>query len=228
MKNAIKHFLLKYKHAIVALYMPVYLVWFIWLEGRDTVKFHYISCIVDDWIPFNELFVIPYFMWFAYVACVLVFLFFQTKHIGDFYRCAATLMLGMTTSLLIYTIWPNAQALRPEHFPRTNFLTELVAGLYHSDTPTNVCPSIHVYNSIAIHIGLCRSHYFKDKKGVKCASLILCILICLSTMFLKQHSFIDVVFAILLYTLFHTMIYHPVRVKAPQYPRKKVAAKSRI
>lgn len=210
MKTAIYNFLKKYKHIILILYLPVYMIWFLWLEGRDTVDYHSVHCIVDSWIPFNELFIIPYFLWFGYVAMVLVFLFLQTKHLGDFYRCAATLMLGMTTCLIIYTIWPNAQPLRPETFPRDNFLTQLVAGIYHSDTPTNVCPSIHVYNSIAIHIGLTESHYFKHKRGWKLASLVLCVLICLSTMFLKQHSFIDVVCALILYTIYYTLVYRPI------------------
>ena len=132
-------------------------------------------------------------IWFLYVFASLVFLFLQSKHMSDFYRCSAVLMLGMTTCLIIYTIFPNAQPLRPDVMPRDNFLTRIVAGLYEGDTPTNVCPSIHVYNSIAIHVALFQSYALQNKKGWKTASLVLCILICLSTMFLKQHSIIDVV-----------------------------------
>ena len=209
MKKTIYNFLKKYKHLILILYFPLYMTWFMWLERREDIDYHMIRCIVDDWIPFHELFIIPYFLWFAYVVLVLVFLFFQTSHLKDFYRCAATLMLGMTTCLVIYTFFPNAQPLRPETFPRDNFLVQLVANLYQGDTPTNVCPSIHVYNSLAIHVGLAKSHYFKDKKGWKTASLLLCVLICLSTMFLKQHSFIDVVCAAVLYAIYYVLIYCP-------------------
>ena len=126
---------------------------------------------------------------------------------SDFYRCSAVLMLGMTTCLIIYTIFPNAQPLRPDVMPRDNFLTRIVAGLYEGDTPTNVCPSIHVYNSIAIHVALFQSYALQNKKGWKTASLVLCILICLSTMFLKQHSIIDVGCAILLYIFYYMVVY---------------------
>lgn len=110
--------LFKYKHAIIILYIPIYLTWFLYLERRDSVKYTDIHCFIDDYIPFCEVFIIPYFIWFLYVAVTLVFLFFQTKHIGDFYKCAAVLLLGMTTSLFIYTIFPNAQSMRPVSFER--------------------------------------------------------------------------------------------------------------
>lgn len=207
MKKTAYDFLKKYRHMIVLFYMPIYIIWFVWLEKRDSVEYYSIHCFIDDLIPFNEVFIIPYLLWFGYVAVVLVFLFLQTRHLGDFYRCAATLMLGMTTCLVIYTLLPNAQPLRPEHFPRDNVLVQMAASLYHSDTPTNVCPSIHVYNSLAIHTALAKSCYFKDKGVLKAASLLLCVSICLSTMFLKQHSFIDVICALLLYALFYTLVY---------------------
>ena len=209
MKKIIYTFLKKYKHVILIAYMPIYIIWFLWLEKRDSIDHYIIHCFVDDWIPFNELFIIPYLLWFGYVAVILVFLFFQTRHLEDFYRCAATLMLGMTTCLVIYTLLPNAQPLRPAAFPRNNFLIQLIDNLYQSDTPTNVCPSIHVYNSLAIHIAMVKSHYFRNRTVWKLVSLVFCTSICLSTMFLKQHSFIDVVCAVLLYAFFYTLVYHP-------------------
>jgi membrane-associated phospholipid phosphatase len=207
MQQAITKFLRKYKHFILILYLPLYMIWFAWLEHREAVQYTIIHCKLDDWIPFLEIFAIPYFLWFVYVVAVLCILFTQTGHLGDFYRCAATLMLGMTTCLLIYTIFPNAQQLRPRTFPRDNALVRLIAALYRGDTPTNVCPSIHVYNSIAIHTAVIKSHFFQNKKGLKKASLILCILICLSTMFLKQHSAVDVICAILLFALYYRLVY---------------------
>ena len=201
--------LFKYKHAIIILYIPIYLTWFLYLERRDSVKYTDIHCFIDDYIPFCEVFIIPYLIWFLYVAVTLVFLFFQTKHIGDFYKCAAVLLLGMTTSLFIYTIFPNAQSMRPVSFERDNIFTQIISYLYAADTDTNVCPSIHVYNSIAIHVAIIKSYSFRDNKWVKTGSLILCTLICMSTLLLKQHSIIDVVCAVLLYTVFYTIVYNP-------------------
>ena len=207
----IKDFLFKYKHAIVALYFPVYMTWFLYLESRTNLDFTYIHCFADDWIPFCEYFIIPYLLWFLYVAATLLFLFFQTKHLDDFYRCCACLLLGMTTSLFIYTIFPNAQNMRPTTFERDNIFTHIISVLYAADTDTNVLPSIHVYNSVAIHVAIAKSHYFKDKNKVKLAALILCTLICIATLVLKQHSILDLVTGILLYIIYYIIIYKPFR-----------------
>lgn len=206
----LKQFLFKYKHAIIILYIPIYMAWFILLEKRTDVKFIEVHCIIDDFIPFCEIFIIPYLLWFIYVAASLVFLFFQTKYIDNFYKCAAILVMGMTTSLIIYTFFPNAQNMRPDSFERENIFTNIISVLYAADTDTNVCPSIHVYNSIAIHVSIATSQYFKDKKWIKNSSLILCILICMSTLFLKQHSFIDLICAAALYIFYYNIIYRQV------------------
>lgn len=207
--SKLKEFLFKYKHAIILLYIPIYLIWFILLERRTDIIFKDMHCIVDDWIPFCEAFIIPYLLWFAYVAVTLIYMFFQTKHLDDFYKCTAVLLLGMTTCLIIYTLFPNAQSMRPTSFERDNIFIHMIEILYSTDTDTNVCPSIHVYNSIAIHVAISKSYAFENKKTIKICSLILCILICMSTLFLKQHSFVDLVCAVLLYIACYTAIYKP-------------------
>lgn len=196
-----KEFLLKYKHAIFILYLPFYMIWFVALEQRTNVKFTDIHCIVDDWIPFCEVFIIPYLLWFLYVAAGLVFLFFQLDHLEDFYRCVIMLILGMTAFLIISTVFPNGQSMRPTTFDRDNIFTRIIAVLYSTDTSTNVFPSIHVYNSIVIHAGLANALLAKNRRGWYYASLILCISICLSTVFLKQHSFLDGIAAIVLFLI---------------------------
>ena len=122
----LKDFLFKYKHAIIILYMPIYLFWFMTLEKRTNVHFTEIHCKIDDYIPFCEIFIIPYLLWFLYVAVSLLYLFFQTKHLDDFYRCCAVLLLGMTTSLIIYTVFPNAQTMRPKTFDHSNIFTTII------------------------------------------------------------------------------------------------------
>lgn len=74
-----KQFIYRYKHIFVALYFPVYMVWFMWLEARDDVPFTYIHCAIDDYIPFCEYFIIPYLLWFVYVFATLALLFFRSE-----------------------------------------------------------------------------------------------------------------------------------------------------
>lgn len=76
-------FYLKYKHAIpLIIYGIIYMTWFAWLEKNTTGHYRIIHMAADDYIPFCEVFVIPYFLWFAYVSgwCHL-FLFSRTKRI---------------------------------------------------------------------------------------------------------------------------------------------------
>lgn len=51
----------KYSHAWVLLYFIFYMQWFTWLERTVTTKFTVIHLDFDDYIPFCEIFVIPYF-----------------------------------------------------------------------------------------------------------------------------------------------------------------------
>ena len=106
-----KAFLKKYNHAIAILYLPFYLFCFFGLEQKNTTNYHIIESALDHYIPFCEWFVIPYFLWFAYIAVTLLYFFFTNKR--DFTRLCLFLFTGMTICLLIYYIWPNGQNLRP-------------------------------------------------------------------------------------------------------------------
>lgn len=196
----------KYKHAWVFLYTFIYLPWYMYLERTIVTEYHIMYTKVDSIIPFNEYFIIPYYIWFLYVTFMLIFLFF--KDVDEFYRYGLYLALGMSLSLFICQIFPNGTTLRPENLdPNKNIFTHMVAFIYKSDTPTNVFPSIHVFNSIATHVAIVRSRFFYNNIKVKTISFIIMISICLSTLFLKQHSFIDVIGATILSYIIYQLIY---------------------
>jgi len=202
----IHEILKKYRHAWVFLYTFIYLPWYMYLEITITHEYHVLHTWVDDIIPFNEYFIIPYFIWFIYVASVLIFFFF--KDVDEFYRFGLYLALGMSISLFICQIFPNGTDLRPVNLdPNKNIFTHLVAFIYKTDTNTNVFPSIHVFNSIATHVAILRSRFFYNNMKVKAISFIIMISICLSTLFLKQHSFLVVVGATILSYVIYQLIY---------------------
>ncbi len=214
MKISILDFFKKYKQMWVLLYFFIYMPWFTYLEETVTTntKFIEVHSFVDDMIPFVEYFVIPYVIWFAYIAIAVVyFLFFTSK--TDFYKLTAFLFIGMTICLIIYTFFPNGQMLRPEVFPRDNIFTDMVKRIYSNDTPTNVCPSIHCFNSIGVTIAIFTCDKFRDKKFVKAASFVLTLLIMMSTLFIKQHSFVDMLGAIILSAVLYILIYRPAYAK---------------
>lgn len=203
----LKQFLLKYKHCWVLSYFFIYLVWFFALEQSVTTEYYSVRIWLDDYIPFNEWFIIPYYLWFLYIFITVAYFFFTSKE--AFYKVTSYLFIGMTICLIIYTIWPNGQDLRPDlnTLGRDNILIDLIRRLYGSDTSTNVCPSIHVFNSIGANIAICKSNSLRKHKWIPISSTILTILICLSTMFLKQHSALDVIAGLALGLIMYFIVY---------------------
>lgn len=221
-----KEFFQKYKHAWLLSYMFIYFVWFFYLENRGWVPVKIIHTALDDIIPFHEFFFIPYALWFLYIPAVILFLLFKSKE--DYFKVCAFLFTGMTICLIIYTIWPNGQNLRPNGFLRDNFLVDMVKKLYGFDTSTNVCPSIHVFNSIGAHIAIMESRLFKNNRFIRTGSFILAFLICLSTVFLKQHSVIDGLCAIVLACVLYLIVYRVDYQALRQYIRKKRQVVKRV
>lgn len=200
----------RYKHGIpMLIYMILYLSWFTLLEKWDVKNYQIIHVSLDDCIPFCEVFVIPYFLWFAYVVGVVVFLLAKNKQ--DYHKVCTFLCIGMTVFLVISTLWPNGHHLRLNEMPRDNIFTALVSFLWRTDTPTNLWPSIHVFNSMGAHFAVMRSQdiaSMKHGKLIRIASGILSVSIILSTVFIKQHSVFDVVTGILMGAILYAIVYH--------------------
>lgn len=205
----LKCFFAKYGHGIpLLLYMAVYLAWFARLERTNVKNYRVIHVPMDDYIPFCEVFVVPYLLWFVYVAAVVIWLFFKNKQ--DYYKTCIFLFTGMTLFLVISTLWPNGHHLRPAVLPRDNFFTQLVSLLWKADTPTNLWPSIHVYNSMGAHFAVMRNRELAESKWggrLKAASGILAVSIILSTVFIKQHSMFDVATGILMGSVMYVLVY---------------------
>lgn len=215
-----KNFLKKYKHGWVFLYGLIYLPWFFYLEKHVTANFHIIHTELDEKIPFLEIFIIPYGLWFLFIAVTVGYFFFtDTK---DFYKLSAFLCIGMTFFLIFSTVYPNGQILRPTTFERDNIFVDLVKQLYRADTPTNIFPSLHVYNTIAACIAIMHSQRLKQHRWIQYASLILGGLIILSTMFLKQHSVIDVVGAGVMAIICYQLIYVAAFKRQPEVSRQTI------
>lgn len=216
----IKKLFKKYNHAFVFLYGFIYMPWFMYLEKHITKDYYLIHSPLDDYIPFVEFFVIPYLLWFLFIAAGSFYLFFTDKK--GFLRMAAFLIIGMTVFLIICTVYPNGLNLRPAVFPRENIFVDLVRYVYSMDTPTNVLPSIHVFNSIGAAIAIMRSQRLKSKKYIQYGSLILSLSIILSTMFLKQHSVIDVIAAGIMATVCYSFIYAGAPKKQPKFSHQPI------
>ena len=203
MRNVLK----KYKHAWVLLYFFLYMIWFFYLNQITLNKFHPIEIVLDESIPFLEIFIIPYYVWFAYVPMVIAYFFFTSKR--DYYRCTAFLFIGMTICLIIYSIYPNGVHFRPDldALGRDNFLIDMTKLIYNVDAGTNVCPSIHTYNAIGVWLALHKSERMKKHIWIRRGAFLLSVTICLSTVFVKQHSILDVYAAMVLAAFMYLIVY---------------------
>lgn len=146
-----------------------------------------VHCFLDDVIPFCEAFIIPYVGWYLLIVGSLAY--FMLYNIDNFKRLQIFIMVTQAVAIIIYILLPNRQDLRPEVLPRDNFFSECVALLYSLDTNTGVCPSLHCAYSVGI-----ASVWLKEKSVsavFKTFIVVFVIMICLSTMFLKQHSAMD-------------------------------------
>lgn len=185
----IRAWIREHRYCLMLLYMVFYLAAFFATERLVTPKY-IISCRLDEWIPFREYFIIPYAMWFLLLPASWLFTLLTSKE--DFQDLCVIMFGGMTLSILLYWIFPNGLDMRPGEVSDSVF-GGLVGLLHRVDTDGNVCPSIHVSSSTAVAVVAWRSQTLRGRTALRVGTYLIVILICLSTMFLKQHSIVDVV-----------------------------------
>lgn len=180
----------EFSHMLLALYWAAFGIAFALVEVlRPMEACHPVWCKLDDYIPFNELFMIPYLFWFPFLIGMNFYLGLWDP--PAFRRFMYFIIITYSITILIYIVYPTRQDLRPAEFARDNFLTRWVAGFYDYDTNTNVCPSLHAIGSMAVAFGAWDTKRFQTKPW-KIAFFLVALLISVSTVFVKQHSIIDV------------------------------------
>ena len=184
----------EYKHLKLLLFWPIYGLLFQYVERFYPAKEYFaVFHPLDDKIPFCELFLIPYLFWFLYL--IGMHLYTLLYDIGAFRKMMNFIMITYLVTILIYFLFPTCQELRPSDFERDNLFTRIMAEYYQFDTNTNVCPSIHVIGSLAVMFTSFHCKRF-SAFGWKLFFVVTAFLISISTVFLKQHSVIDIIAAL--------------------------------
>lgn len=183
----------QYRHLLLLLgWVGYFILYFITENLIPVEKCHPIHCRLDDMIPFCDWFVIPYVSW--YLLIVASMLWFLLYSVESFKKMQTYIIVTQIIAMAVYIIYPNCQNLRPEVFPRENFLTWILGSIYAFDTNTGVCPSLHVAYSAGI-----ASTWFREKdspRWLRAAIGLWCAVICISVAFVKQHSVLDIFAAI--------------------------------
>ena len=209
----------QFEHLKLLFFWPIFGLLFGCLEQLyQAPVYHVMYCKLDDFIPFQEGFVIPYLFWFVFLIGMLAYtLFFD---VDTFRRMMKFVIITYSIALMFYFVFPNCQNLRPVVFPRDNGLTQFMQHFYQFDTNTNVCPSLHVIGTMAALGAAWNTKRFQTV-GWRVFCSIAAVSICLSTVFLKQHSAVDVLMALPICLVAHLICYHD-KSRAP-YSKKNPA-----
>ena len=194
----------EFRHLLLLLYWPVYGLMFLSMERFIPLEFTTIEIPLDRQIPFCEYFVFPYYFWFLFIFGMHAYtLFFD---IPAFKKMMYFIMITYTVTILVYLLFPNKQELRPTEFPRENFCVDIVRFLYGFDTNTNVCPSLHVTGSFLVLFTTWECKPFRTPLW-QTVYVTLTVVISISTVFLKQHSLVDIIAALILCAVAYPFAY---------------------
>ena len=176
------------------LFWPAYFLSFFLLERfSHGVVYHPVHCALDDLIPFCEWFLFPYLAWHVLIAFMV--LYTLQYEVYAFRKFMWYFIATYCVTLLVYILYPTCQELRPEVFPRDNLLTAAVRFIYWFDTSTNVCPSMHITGAVGLWLTARECRAFSSSVW-KIGWGFIVLAICVSTLFMKQHSVIDVLAAL--------------------------------
>ena len=178
MIRRISNWLKQNKHAWLALYLPIYLIGFFWVESYVPSDSNYwVSYTpLDDLIPFVESVVIPYYLWYPFMVVTGLYLLFHDA--PAFSRYMIAIAVSFTASILFFALFPNGQNLRPAVFERDNNFTRMMGLIW----------------SALVVFALFDTKCFKARRfaWMKAGAVLLAILITLATVFVKQHSVLDI------------------------------------
>ncbi len=199
----------KYRHWLYVLVLPIYLALFFIEEHFIDGSVDYLVSYVpfDDHIPFCEYFYIAYVLWYPFMFAVGLYL--GIKEPQNFKRYMTYIGASFFTAVLLFALFPNGQDLRVDidTLGRDNIFTRAIAVLYATDTNTNVCPSLHVVGSMAAVFGVLHSRRLRRTWILPILSILLAVCIILSTVFIKQHSVLDVYVGIPYGFVFYGLVY---------------------
>ena len=194
----------RFKHILLLLYWPIYGAVFFVLEALTSRNYNPIHSPLDDLIPFCEFFLIPYIFWFASIAWIIIYSFFFD--VDAFKKFHYFVIITYSVACITYIVYPSMQELRPEAFVRDNIFVDIVKAFYDYDTNTNVFPSVHVMGAFAVFFTAWHSKRYSTLVW-RVAFSVMTVLVVASTVFMKQHSILDVFYSLVVCIIAYPFIY---------------------
>lgn len=170
-------------------------------SNRVNTNYHYINMKIDDLIPFCKYFMFFYFTYYWFSQLQLWFVSYGNKR--KFYRmliAAAITCVACNICFLCYQV----KMIRPEVTGNDPF-DLWVKWIYNRDAKAmNCCPSIHAVMGTLMVIGGFKSSNLP--KWLNIVSIIFGVGCIVSTVFVKQHYFIDMVLGVIFMTIFYLLV----------------------
>ena len=170
-----------------------------WISNlTGTVSWAFVPKIpfIDDRIPVVSIFVVIYV--FSYVFWIFGPIIASLTEKENFINYIIGLSAAYIVGFLIFVFAPTymdrtAEGLM-EIANRPGLFNHLLGTVYSSDGSAlafNLFPSYHCLISLYCYLGIRKRE--EVSKGIRIYSLVMAFLICLSTVFTKQHYFIDII-----------------------------------
>ena len=153
-------------------------------HGREQV--YILVTVFDQSIPFTQYFVIPYIAWYALIFVALTW--FMYRDLRLYILTIISIILGLFISFIFFSVFQTTVP-RPEILGHDIF-SRLTKFIYTIDKPFNAFPSIHVLTSYIVFLGCLETKGNSPKISLIIRGAV--ILVILSTLFLKQHTLLDV------------------------------------
>ena len=168
---------------IIALYLGVYRV----VQIMNPVGVN-LEIGVDKHIPLIPEFAVIYLLYIPMIIFVFAYYWNDYKT----YRSISLMLIAVISiAILIYSAF-QTEVLRPI-IASTDFFSRLTNTIYKYDMPNNTFPSLHVALTSTIS-----AFVYEKNSRVGMFLIPLTFLIILSTMFIKQHVFLDIIGGLML------------------------------
>ncbi len=152
--------------------------------------------VIDDLFPVIPVFVVIYLFSYVFWICGPIAVSLTAKRNFVNYICG--LSLAYVIGFLFFVFLPTCMDRTAEGLmaiaAEPGFFNQLLATVYAADGSTlafNLFPSYHCLISLYCYLGVRKQP--EISKGFQVYSLVMVVLICLSTLFTKQHYIIDMV-----------------------------------
>lgn len=186
-----KELFLRWGHLLAILCIPLQGTIYVFLGSNPGDNVFYNYAWIDTQIPFIKEFIYPYISWMPILYLGFIYLGLTNKSL--FWRTLLTYNVGVIAANICFAVFPT-------HVPRpmvggTDLSSTLVQFIYANDAPFNCFPSVHCLTSYLLFIIINRHLNFRPLARITWSVWLW--LIIASTVFVKQHSLLDVAGGIL-------------------------------